>query len=111
MFQRVVGEFLNLKVDLIVVPIQVATAKRSVKTTPIVMISNWDPVDSRLIYNLARSGGNITGLTTLSRALSSKRLELLKEIVPQIWHIGILRNTDELSSFRSSAIVAANPDC
>lgn len=97
-FQRLVGEFLNLKVDLIVVPIQVAAAKRLVRTIPIVMISNLDPVDSRLIYSLARPGGNITGLTTLSRALSNKRLELLKEMVPQIGHIGILRNTDDLSN-------------
>jgi len=97
-FQRIIGELVNLKVDLIVVPLQVATVKRLVKTTPIVMISNLDPVDSGLIYSLASPGGNLTGLTTLSRALSSQRLELLKEIVPQIRRIGILRNTNDLSN-------------
>jgi len=55
-------------------------------------------VDTRLIRSLALPGGNITGLTTLSRALSSKRLELFKELVPRIERIGILRNTDDLSN-------------
>lgn len=97
-FQHHIRELLNLKVDLIVVPLQVAAAKRLVKTTPIVMISNLNPVDSSLIHSLAHPGGNITGLTTLSRALSNKRIELLKEIVPQLSRVGILRNTDDLSN-------------
>lgn len=97
-FQRFIGELLALKVDLIVVPLQVATAKRLVKTTPIVMISNPNPVDSGLIQSLAHPGGNVTGLTTLSRVLSSKRLELLKAMVPQMGSIGVLRNTDDLSN-------------
>jgi putative ABC transport system substrate-binding protein len=97
-FQRLIGELLNLKLDLIVVPLQVAAAKRLVTTTPIVMISNLDPVDIGLIYSLARPGGNITGVTTLSRALTRKRLELFKETVPRIERIGILRNTDDLSN-------------
>jgi len=97
-FQRVVGELLNLKVDLIVVPLQVATAKRLVKTTPIVMISNLDPVNSGLIQSLAQPGANITGVTTLSRRLSNRRLELLKEMVPQLGRLGVLRNTNDLSN-------------
>ncbi len=97
-FQRLIGELLHLKVDVMVVPLQVVTAKRLVKTTPIVMVSNMNPVDSGLVPNLARPGGNITGVTTLSRPLTNKRLELLKEIVPQITRIGILRNTNDLSN-------------
>lgn len=97
-FQRIIGELLRLKVDVMVVPLQVATAKRLVKTTPIVMVSNLNPVDSGLVQNLLHPGGNITGVTTLSRPLTNKRLELLKEIVPQITRIGILRNTNDLSN-------------
>lgn len=62
-------ELLDLKVDLFVIPVQVTTAKRLIKTTPIVMISNLDPVDHGVIYSLERPGGNITGVTTLSRTL------------------------------------------
>lgn len=99
-FQRYIKELLNLKVDLLVVPLQVPTAKRLVKTTPIVMISNFDPVDNNVIYSLDDPGGNITGVTTLSRALSNRRLELLKEIVPQLARLGVLRNTDSLNNNR-----------
>lgn len=97
-FQQRIGELVNLKVDVIVVPLQVVAAKRLVKSTPIVMISNLDPVNSGVIYSLANPKGNITGVTTLSRRLSSRRLELFKEMVPAIGRIGILRNTDDLSN-------------
>lgn len=99
-FRRYIVELLNLKVDLLVVPLQVATAKRLVQTTPIVMISNFNPVDNGVIYSFAKPGGNITGVTTLSRALSHRRLELLKELVPGLARLGVLRNTDSLNNSR-----------
>lgn len=99
-FERAIADLLGLKVDLLVMPIQVAAAKRLVKNTPIVMISNFDPVNSGLIYSLAQPGGNITGVTTLSRALSNRRLELLQEIVPKLTTLGVLRNTDSLFNSR-----------
>jgi putative tryptophan/tyrosine transport system substrate-binding protein len=52
-------------------------AKQKTKTIPIVMVSNEDPVAAGLVDSLARPGGNITGLATLGRDLSGKRLELL----------------------------------
>lgn len=87
-FERYIVELLDLKVDLVVIPVQVTTAKRLIKTTPIVMISNLDPVDHGVIYSLERPGGNITGVTTLSRTLSSRRLELRKAAVPQARRFG-----------------------
>ena len=54
------------------------------------MVTTADPVASRLVDSLARPGGNITGLTRLTRDLSGKRLELLKEAVPRISRVGVL---------------------
>ena len=58
------------------------------------MVINWDPVAEGLIDSLARPGGNITGLSRLTRDLSGKRLELLKEAVPGISRVGVLDDAD-----------------
>jgi putative ABC transport system substrate-binding protein len=65
-------------------------AKKSTKLIPIVMISSIDPVTAGHVESLARPGGNVTGLALLQRDLSAKRVELLKEIVPQMKRLGIL---------------------
>ena len=57
-----------------------------------------DPVATGLVDSLAHPGGNITGLTTLQRDLSGKRLELLKEVVPRLSRVGVLRDPDEESA-------------
>jgi ABC-type uncharacterized transport system substrate-binding protein len=87
-----VAEFLQLKVDVIVVPgIQaIHVAKQATNTIPIVIIAQGDPVADKLVDSLARPGGNITGLTRLTNELSGKRLELLKEAVPKASRVGIL---------------------
>jgi putative tryptophan/tyrosine transport system substrate-binding protein len=92
-----VAELMQLKVDLIVVTglTPVRAAKEATKTIPIVMVTTQDPVTTGLIDTLARPGGNITGLTTLTRDLSGKRLELLKEIVPRLSRVAVLWNADE----------------
>ena len=97
-FQRVITELVELKMDVIVVPIQLIATKRLVKTIPIVMISTIDPVANGLVDNLAHPGANITGFSTLGRELSGKRLELVKEAVPKVTRVGILRNPDETSN-------------
>src|SRR5262249_7454432 len=76
-----VAELVQLKVDLLVVPLRSAirAAKQATKTIPIVMVIGEDPVAAGLIDSLARPGGNITGLSTVNLELSGKRLELLKE--------------------------------
>jgi putative ABC transport system substrate-binding protein len=88
------SELVRLKVDIIVVaggaPI-IQAAKNATKTIPIVMSSvGIDPVEQGLIESLARPGGNVTGVTILSRELGGKRLELLKEAVPKIARVAVL---------------------
>ena len=94
-----VAELVQLKVDVLVLPIPSAihAAKQATRTIPIVMVTGSDPVADGLVDSLARPGGNITGLSTLSRELSGKRLELLTEVVPRLSRVGVLRDADEQS--------------
>ena len=87
-----VAELVQLKVDVLVLPALTAirAAKQATKTIPVVMVANFDPVETGIVDSLARPGGNITGLSTLQRELSGKRLELLQEAVPQISRVGVL---------------------
>jgi putative tryptophan/tyrosine transport system substrate-binding protein len=90
--QAVVAELVQLNVDLLfsTQAIVVRAAKQATKTIPIVMAVTPDPVAAGLVDSLARPGGNVTGLTSLARDLSGKRLELLTEIVPRLTRAGIL---------------------
>jgi putative ABC transport system substrate-binding protein len=87
-----VTELMQLKVDVLVVGVlpAIRAAKQATKTIPIVMVTLQDPVTTGIVDSLAHPGGNITGLTTLSRDLSAKRLELLKEVVPAMSVVGVL---------------------
>jgi len=87
-----VAELIKRKVDLIIAtdPTAIRAAKQATKTLPIVMLTNQDPVATGLVASLAEPGGNITGVTRLARELSGKRLELLKEVAPQISRVGVL---------------------
>jgi putative ABC transport system substrate-binding protein len=68
----------------------IRAAKQATSTIPIVMVTTQDPVATGIVDSLARPGGNITGLTRLTRELSGKRLELLKEVVPTISRVAVL---------------------
>src|SRR5262245_5411863 len=87
------AELVRLKVDIIVgasgsAPIR--AAKNATKAIPIVMMSlAADPVEAGFIESLARPGGNVTGLTILSRELGGKRLELLKEAAPKVARVAV----------------------
>jgi putative tryptophan/tyrosine transport system substrate-binding protein len=87
-----VTELVQLKIDVLVSTTSPAirAAKQATQTIPIVMIITEDPVATGLVKSLARPGGNITGLTRMTRELSGKRLELLKEGVPTVLRVGIL---------------------
>jgi putative tryptophan/tyrosine transport system substrate-binding protein len=87
-----VAELVQLKVDVFVVTSlrAIRAAMQATKTIPIVMVTTVDPVASGLVVSLARPGGNITGLTRLTRELTGKRLELLKEVAPRISRAGVL---------------------
>jgi putative tryptophan/tyrosine transport system substrate-binding protein len=89
-------DLVRLKVDLIVVastPPALA-AKRATTTIPIVMAIAGDPVGAGLVASLARPGGNVTGLSTLGTELNSKRLEVLKDAVPKLVRVGVLRSSE-----------------
>ena len=68
----------------------IRAAKQATKTIPVVMVAPQDPVAAGLVGSFARPGGNITGVSRLSRELSGKRLELFKEAVPGISRVGVL---------------------
>ena len=93
-FPELAAELVRLKVDIIVVAggtHVIRAAKNATKTIPIVMVgAGTDPVEAGLIESLARPGGNVTGLTNLSRDLGGKRLELLKEAVPKVARVAVL---------------------
>ena len=93
-YPTLVNELVQLKVAVLIVPTlpSVLIAKEATKTIPIVMISNRDPVVTGIVDSLARPGGNITGLATLSQDLSGKRLELLTEVIPRLTRVGIIHD-------------------
>ena len=86
------SELVRLKVDVIVTggPTAIPPAKEATATIPIVMAFDSDPVGSGFVASLARPGGNITGLSSLSPEISGKQLELLKEIVPKLSRVAVL---------------------
>jgi len=87
------AELVHLNVDLIVVtggPPALA-AKKATTAIPIVMVTPGDPMGAGLVANLARPGGNVTGLSSLAPELNSKRLEILKDAVPKLVRVGFLR--------------------
>ena len=88
----ILSDLVRLNVDVIVVAsIQaIRAAKRATNTIPIIIITQIDPVGAGLIDSFAKPGGNITGVTRLTNELSGKRLELLKESMPEISRVGIL---------------------
>jgi ABC-type uncharacterized transport system substrate-binding protein len=97
---KLVAELVQLKVDVLVLPTvsAIRAAQQATKTIPIVIVTQLDPVAEGLVDNLARPGGNITGITTLQRDLSGKRLELLKESVPKLSRVGILHGDESVSA-------------
>ena len=86
-------DLVRLKVDVIVGASTsvVLAAKRATTTIPIVFTSSSDPVGAGLVASLARPGGNVTGLSGLGVELNTKRLEVLKDAVPKLARVGLLR--------------------
>jgi ABC-type uncharacterized transport system substrate-binding protein len=87
------ADLVRLKVDLIVASggATPLAAKRATSTIPIVMTSTGDPVSQGLVASLAQPGGNVTGNSSLSPELNTKRLEILKDAVPRLARVGLLR--------------------
>ena len=93
---ELVDDLVQRKVDVIVVESTVAAqaVKRATSTIPIVLAVVADPVGSGMVTNLAHPGGNVTGLSLMMADLSAKRLQLLKETIPQLTRVAVLWNPD-----------------
>ena len=91
------GELVQLNVDVIVTAGSASTpfARKATSTIPIVMGFDNDPVGSGFVASLARPGGNITGLSSLSPEMSGKQIELLKEIVPKLSRLAVFGDSNE----------------
>jgi putative ABC transport system substrate-binding protein len=104
------ADLVRLKVDLIVVSggPAVLVAKKATTTIPIVMTSVGDPVGQGLVASLARPGGNVTGLSSMSWELATKRLEILKDTVPKLARVGLLRPAEgsdlQMKELRAAAL-------
>jgi putative ABC transport system substrate-binding protein len=103
-FPELAAELVRLKVDIILVSggdRLILAAKNATKTIPIVMTGGGlDPVEAGLVESLARPGGNVTGVTNLTGELGGKRLELLKEAVPQLARVAVLYDPTGPSNVR-----------
>jgi putative ABC transport system substrate-binding protein len=91
------AELVRLKVDVMVSagPTVTRAAKEATSTIPIVMTQDPDPIGTGFVASLARPGGNITGLSSLSSELSGKQLELLKEAVPRLSRLAVLGSSTQ----------------
>ena len=102
-YERLPGlaaELVRDKVDIIVVHSTPGTraAKQATNTIPIVMVNISDPVGTGFVATLARPGGNITGMSGTDAGLAAKRLELLKEALPKLSRVAVLRNPNNPSN-------------
>src|SRR5262249_49811297 len=113
-FERLAGfaeEFVQKKVDIIVAEGTVTTiaAKNATAAIPIVFPIAGDPIGNKLVNSLARPGGNVTGLSIQATDLASKRLELFREILPDLNLLAVVANVSspnsalEIGELRSSA--------
>lgn len=93
-FPKLIAELLAAKVDVMVTAGTPATlaVKRATTTVPLVMIAVGDPVFNDIVPSLARPGGNITGLSSMSIELEGKRLGMLREIIPNLSHVAVFLN-------------------
>ena len=103
------AEFVQRRVDVIVTSgYGVVAAKQATSTIPIISAAFGDAIASGIVKSLARPGGNVTGLTIEPAELSSKRLELLKEIIPNVRRLAALVNTHVVGAQEAVAIRTAS---
>jgi putative ABC transport system substrate-binding protein len=92
---EIAAELIRLKVDVIVTQAgAVPTVKQATSDIPIVFALATDPIGGGLVTNLARPGGNVTGLSLQAAETASKRLELLREVVPRLRRLAIMFDVD-----------------
>jgi ABC-type uncharacterized transport system substrate-binding protein len=95
-FAEIAAEFVRRKVDVIVTwgTAPTIAAKQATPVIPVVAAAMGDPLGTGIVASLARPGGNVTGLSALVTDLASKRLELLREVVPSLRRLAIMYNVD-----------------
>ena len=107
-FGEIATEFVRLKVDVIVtVGNAVAAATQATSTIPIVFAVAVDPVGDGMVASLARPGGNVTGLSGQSPELAGKRIELLRQVLPNLRRLAVIANVSYPGSVREVAEVRA----
>jgi putative ABC transport system substrate-binding protein len=108
-YAEIAAEFVRLNVDVIVAEATPPTlaAKQATSVIPIVFAGAGDPVGTGLVTSLARPGGNVTGLSNQNRDTASKRVELLREIVPGLLGLGILVNVLNVSAVAETREIEA----
>jgi putative ABC transport system substrate-binding protein len=97
---QIATEFVRLKVDVIVTSATAPTlaAKQATSAIPIVFAASGDPVGSGLVASLARPGGNLTGLSLQFTDLAGKRMELLREVLPELRRLGLFAHVGSPSA-------------
>ncbi len=108
-FPALVAEFVQLKVDVIVLsgPPALHAARRATSTIPVVFVVLADPIAAGLVTSLARPGGNLTGLASQFEELITKQLQLLKEAVPTVSRVALLHHRESWPAVVSAAETAA----
>jgi len=103
-----IAEMIQLKVDVIVAGGTQANveAKKATSTIPIVIANSDDPLGSGLVESLARPGGNVTGLSSMSQELTGKRLELFKEVFPKVRRLAVLWHSASDAGFKETQAAA-----
>ena len=85
----------------------IKAAQQSTRTVPVIFIASGDPVADGLVASLAHPGGNITGFAVMEPTLGAKLLGMLKQVAPQVTHVGVLVNPDSLTHQRIYALLTA----
>lgn len=111
-FAALAGELLTRKVDIIVTTDTPATraAQRATQTVPVVMVNVIDPIGSGFVTSLARPGGNITGLTSMTGDVSAKHLQLLGTVVARLTRIAVLLNPSNPAHAKVFADIRASAE-
>jgi putative tryptophan/tyrosine transport system substrate-binding protein len=111
-YPELVAECLRLKPDIIAVTTTpgARALKDATSTIPIVMVALGDPVGTKLVDDLRRPGGNLTGMSQMTSGLAAKRLEVLKEAIPSISHVLVLAYlVDPISPLQVQALKDVAP--
>jgi putative tryptophan/tyrosine transport system substrate-binding protein len=108
-FAEIAAEFVRLKVDVIVTAATAAVIalKQATSVIPIVFAAAGDPVGTGLVASLARPGGNVTGLSNQSHDIASKRLDLLREAVPNLHRLAIMATGGPIGVLEMGEVQAA----